>query len=75
MVEHILKNIETREAESFLSALHAISVLSPQALKELCYIVESAKCESERKGEGGIFHRMKKRITVIKFDFASYIYF
>ena len=75
MVEHILKNIEAREAESFLSALHALSVLSPQALKEFCYIIEKAKHESEKKSESGIFHRIKKRITVVKFDLASYIYF
>jgi hypothetical protein len=75
MVEHILKNIETREAESFLSALHALSVLSPQALKEFCYIIEKAKRESEKKSESGIFHRIKKRITRVKFDLASYIYF
>lgn len=75
MTEHILKHIDTKESENFLSALHALSVLSPQALKEFCFIVENAKRESERKGESGIFHRMKKRMSVIKFDFASYIYF
>ena len=75
MTEHILNHIEVRESESFLSALHALSVLSPQALKEFCYIIDKAKCESEKKSEAGMFHRMKKRITVIKFDLASYIYF
>ena len=75
MVNHIFKNIEAREAESFLSALHALSALSPQALKEFCYIIEKSKSESEKKSESGIFHRMKKRITDVKFDLASYIYF
>ena len=75
MIEHIFKNIEVREAESFLSALHSLSVLSPQALKEFCYIIEKAKQESEKKSESGLFHRMKKRLTEIKFDLASYIYF
>lgn len=75
MTEHIFKNIEAGEAENFLSALHALSVLSPQALKEFCYIIENAKHESEKKSESGIFHRMKKKITEIKFDLASYIYF
>lgn len=75
MVEHILKNIETREAECFLSALHALSVLSPQALKEFYYIIEKAKEENKKKNESGIFHRIKKRITEVKMDLASYIYF
>ena len=75
MTEHILKHIEVKESESFLSALHALSVLSPQALKEFYYIIDKAKAESEKKSESGIFHRMKKRITKVKFDLASYIYF
>jgi hypothetical protein len=75
MTEHILKNIEAREAESFLSALHALSVLSPQALKEFCFIIEKAKQENQKKSASGMFHRMKKRITEVKFDLASYIYF
>jgi hypothetical protein len=75
MTEHILENIEAREAESFLSALHALSVLSPQALKEFCYIIEKAKEENKKKNESGIFHRMKKRITEVKMNLASYIYF
>lgn len=75
MVEHILKNIEAREAESFLSALHALSVLSPQALKELYYIIDKAKHESKTKDESGMFQRLKKRITEEKFSLASHIYF
>lgn len=75
MVEHILKNIEAREAENFLSALHALSVLSPQALKEFCYIIEKAKHESKKKNESGMFQRLKKRITEQKFELASHIYF
>lgn len=75
MINHILKNVEAREAEDFLSALHALSVLSPQAMKEFCYIIEKAHHESKKKSESGIFHRMKKSITKVKFDLASYIYF
>lgn len=75
MVEHILKNIEVREAESFLSALHALSVLSPQALKEICYIIEKEKHEIKKKNESGMFQRLKKRITEQKFELASHIYF
>lgn len=75
MVEHILKNIEAREAESFLSALHALSVLSPQALKEFFYVVEKAKHESKKKDESGLYQRLKKRITEEKFELASHIYF
>lgn len=75
MIEHILKNIEAREAESFLSALHALSVLSPQALKEICYIIEKEKQENKKKSESGIFQRMKKSITEVKFELASHIYF
>ena len=75
MVDHILKNIEAREAENFLSALHALSVLSPQALKELCYIIDKAKNQSKKKDESGFFQRLKKRITEEKFALASHIYF
>lgn len=75
MVEHILKNIEVREAESFLSALHALSVLSPQALKEFCYIIDKAKQQSKKQDESGLFQRLKKRITAEKLALASHIYF
>lgn len=75
MIEHILKNIEEREAEMFLSALHAVALLSPQALKEFYCIMEKEKQKSQKKSESGIFHRMKAELTKIKFDFASYIYF
>lgn len=75
MIEHIFKNIEAREAELFLSALHALSVLSPQALKEIYYIIEKEKQKSEKKNESGLFQRMKKGITEVKCELASYIYF
>lgn len=75
MTKHILKNIEAREAELFLSAIHAITTLSPKAISVLYYVMEKEKQRSKKGDASGIFHRFKKRLTAIKFDLASYIYF
>lgn len=75
MIEKILQNIEEQEAEKLLRALHSIAELSPQSIAELYRILETEKKKTEKKKKSGIFHHVKKEITKIKFDLASYIYF
>lgn len=75
MVEKILQNIEEQEAEKLLRTLHAVAELSPQTIAEFYRILETEKKKAEKKKNSGIFHHVKKEITKIKFDLASYIYF
>lgn len=75
MVEKILQNIEAREAEKFLQALHSLAQLSPQGIAEIYRILENEKKKTEKKKSSGIFQHVKKEITKIKIDLASYIYF